>query len=55
VTLGIKLDPQIFGIVGKIAVEEDRSLSHVIERLLRSHPIIEERNGRKDSSPTDTV
>lgn len=41
VPLSIKVDPAVFGIVSGYAVEEDRSLSNMIERLLKTHPRIQ--------------
>lgn len=38
----IALDPKIFRAVSNIAVREDRSVSHVIERLLRQNPQVAE-------------
>jgi hypothetical protein len=39
---GVKMDPDLFAIVEQFRTEEDRSMSNMIERLLKTHPRIQE-------------
>lgn len=41
VAIGAKVDPAIFAALSHFAVEEDRTLSNTIERLLKTHPRIQ--------------
>jgi hypothetical protein len=41
VFVGTSLDPTIFGIVTKFAVDQDRSVSNMVERLLKTHPEVQ--------------
>ncbi len=38
IQIGAKLDPDVLAAVEQIRVEEDRSMSNMIERLLKTHP-----------------
>jgi hypothetical protein len=42
VQAGVKMDPELFAIVDQFRAEEDRSMSNMIERLLKTHPRIQE-------------
>lgn len=39
---GGKMDPVLYGIIERLRVDEDRSFSNMIERLLKTHPRIQE-------------
>jgi hypothetical protein len=39
---GTNLDPALFAVVDRIRTEEDRSMSNMIERLLKTHPRVQE-------------
>lgn len=41
VQAGAQLDPEVFAIVERLRIEEDRSMSNMIERLLKTHPRIQ--------------
>lgn len=38
VSLSLRMEPNIFGAVSKLAVAEDRSLTNMVERLLKQSP-----------------
>lgn len=38
IAVGANLDPAVFAVVDQFRAEEDRSMSNMIERLLKSHP-----------------
>ncbi len=38
---GTNLEPAIYSAVEKLRVEEDRSMSNMIERLLKTHPRVQ--------------
>ena len=38
VQVGANIDPDIFEVIDRFRSEEDRSLSNMIERLLKTHP-----------------
>lgn len=40
--LATRVDPQIFGAVEHIANTEERTISNTIERLLKTHPRVQE-------------
>jgi hypothetical protein len=42
VPLSVKLDADVFSVVSSFAVDEDRSLSNMTERLLKTHPRVQE-------------
>ena len=42
VPVSAKFDPDVFGAVSKLAVADDRSLSNMIERLLKESPRVQE-------------
>lgn len=42
VPVGLRLDPLVFGVVSDLAVADDRSLSQMIERLLKTHPQVQD-------------
>lgn len=42
VQMGTRLDPEIAAAVEKIVAEEERTVSNTIERLLKSHPRVQE-------------
>lgn len=42
VPMGTRLDPEIAAAVEKIVAEEERTVSNTIERLLKSHPRVQE-------------
>lgn len=38
---GTQLEPELYAIVEELRTEEDRSMSNMIERLLKTHPRIQ--------------
>jgi hypothetical protein len=42
IQVGAKLDPELFGVLERFRTDEDRSMSNMIERLLKTHPRIQE-------------
>ena len=42
VPISAKLDPNVFAAVSRLAVDDDRSLSNMIERLLKRSPEVAE-------------
>jgi hypothetical protein len=40
---GTNIEPSVYAIVQALRVEEDRSMSSMIERLLKTHPRVAER------------
>lgn len=38
---GVKLDPELYTIVDRFRADEDRSMSNMIERLLKTHPRVQ--------------
>lgn len=43
VQFGMRMEPVLFGAVSDLAVQEDRSIANMIERILKSSPQIQER------------
>lgn len=41
VQIGTMVDPTLYAIIDKFRVDEDRSMSNMVERLLKSHPRIQ--------------
>ena len=41
IQIGAKLEPELLAIVEQIRAEEDRSMSNMVERLLKTHPRIQ--------------
>jgi len=42
VPVGTNLDPEIFGAISKFAVDEDRSISNMVNVLLKNHPRVQD-------------
>jgi hypothetical protein len=42
VQVAAKVDPEIFGIINRFRNEEGRNMSNMIERLLKTHPRVQE-------------
>jgi hypothetical protein len=41
IQVAAKIDPAVFALVERLRAEEDRNLSNMIERLLKTHPRIQ--------------
>jgi hypothetical protein len=42
VQIAAKVDPELFNILDRFRTEEDRNMSNMIERLLKTHPRVAE-------------
>jgi len=42
VQIAARVDPALFAVIDRFRSEEDRNLSNMIERLLKTHPRIQE-------------
>jgi len=42
VQIAAKVDPELFDIVSRLAAEDERSMSNMIERLLKRSPQVQE-------------
>lgn len=42
VQITAKVDPALFAVIEQFRTEEDRNLSNMIERLLKTHPRVQE-------------
>jgi hypothetical protein len=42
VLIATKVEPEIFNIIDRFRNEEDRNMSNMIERLLKTHPRVQE-------------
>ncbi len=38
---GTNLDPTVYAVVERLRIEEDRPMSNMIERLLKTHPRVQ--------------
>lgn len=43
VQIGAKIDPLIFTVISDMASNEDRTISNMVERLLKTNPLVAER------------
>lgn len=42
IQVAAKIDPALYAVIEQFRTEEDRNLSNMIERLLKTHPRIQE-------------
>ena len=42
VQIGVKVDPDLHAVITQLAAEDDRSLSNMVERLVKQHPQVQE-------------
>jgi hypothetical protein len=49
--IGAKVPPDLKRAIERVAIEEDRSISQVISRLLSSHPALKTSKKRRETVP----